>query len=45
MDKLGPTKDRKYLLAVVDRITRYHKVEVVDLNLGKDKIGALDCIF
>ena len=45
MDHWGPTEDRKHLLVVVDKTTRYPEVEVVEGTSAADNIRALDSIF
>ena len=44
-DHWGPTQDGKYLLVVVDRLTRYPEVEMVAGTSGEDNVAALDSIF
>jgi len=44
-DHWGPTRDGKYLLVVVDRLTRYPEVEVVSSTSGEANIAAFDRIF
>ena len=43
-DHWGPTQDGKYLLVVVDRLTRYPEVEIVAGTSGEDNVAALDSI-
>ena len=43
-DHWGPTADNKYLLVVVDKLTRYPEVEVVKGTSAEDNIRAFDNI-